>query len=205
MFDAFAKRLQRLPVLEVADVVRGPSPIALGNAEGALEFGAAPERRGAVDRHAHALRDIAAGTAHRDRRPIRNGADHGVVGADVDRAIVDQKRVRDAGEPLARVVIAIGDRLIREVGRSHNEGPSEVAEQDVLKRRVREHHAEVAGMGGNCVSDWHVFTTAGDDDGAFSSEEELFLGGRELCEIARFLESRSPSTRTASPHGACAT
>ena len=66
------------------------------------------------------LRGVAARAPHGIGGP-RTDAHHRVVGADVDRAVVDQERVGDAGEPLAGVVVAVGDRLVGDVAAGQHE------------------------------------------------------------------------------------
>ena len=63
----FAERVQRLPVLQVADVVADPGAAPLGDAEGALELGAAREQRRRLERELDARRHEAPGAPHQQR------------------------------------------------------------------------------------------------------------------------------------------
>ena len=56
--------------------------------------------------------------------------------------------VGDRGQPLERVVVAVGDRLVGDVAARHHERHADVGEQQVVQRRVRQHHAEVAAERG---------------------------------------------------------
>ena len=56
---------------------------------------------------------------------------------------MQQDQVRDSGEPLERVVVAVGDRLVGDVPARHHERLAGVREQQVVERRVRQHHAEL--------------------------------------------------------------
>ena len=153
-------------------MVRRPRAIALGDAERALELRAAAERRRHLERQAHALRHVAARAAHHDRRAVPDGAHDRVVGAHVDRAVVDEEGVRDLAEPLARVVVVVGDRLVRDVGRGHDERAAEVAEQEMLKRRVGKHHAEVPRERRHRGATWRSVAPAGDHDRPLAARAE---------------------------------
>ena len=95
----------------------------------------------------------AAGTWPRERRSISgrpaDGAHDRVVGARVDRAVVEQDVVGDAGQALARVVVAVGDRLVGDVAARHHERRRGVGSQQVVQRRVGQHHAELGAARGD--------------------------------------------------------
>ena len=117
MLDPLAKRCQRLEVLEVADVVPDPGTAALGDAEGALELGAAGEQRRRLERQVDAPRDVAARAPQHAAAPAAAGAtarSDRVVGAHVDRPVMDEEGRRSA-EPLQRLLVAVGDRLVGDV------------------------------------------------------------------------------------------
>ena len=90
-------------VAQVADVVADPRAVALGEAEGALELGAAGEQRarGAGTGSRDARRDVPARAAHARSGRAAHGAHDGVVGAGVDRAVVDRKASAIAAQALA--------------------------------------------------------------------------------------------------------
>ena len=68
-----------------------------------------------------------AARAAQDDGPAGDDPRHRVVAARLDLAIVDQEEVGDAAEPLERLVVAIGDRLLGEVARGHHQGPVQLA------------------------------------------------------------------------------
>ena len=147
VLDALAEGAQRLVVLEVADVVADPGALALGEAEGALQLGAAgqqrPRRRRPAARASRA-RSRASGAAaaapaarRRRARPSRRCA-CGSAG-----------RGRGSGRRSPpsrsqRVVVAVGDRLVGDVAAGHHQRLAGVGEQQVVQRRVGQHHAELA-------------------------------------------------------------
>ena len=87
------------------------------SAERALQLGAAGQQRRRAAPAAAAAparsRASAAGPA------ARAGAHDRVVRARVDRAVVQQEQVGDAGEALQRVVVPVGDRLVGHVAARH--------------------------------------------------------------------------------------
>ncbi len=70
-------------------------------------------------------------------------AQHRVVGARLDRAVVDEEAVGDRGQALQRLGVVEGDRLVGDVAAGHHERHAGVREQQVVQRRRRQHHAEV--------------------------------------------------------------
>ena len=91
------------------------------------------------------------GTNPRERRRntgrVRDHPHDGVVGARLDRAVVQEEEVGDVGEPRARVVVLVGDRLVGDVAAGHHERLPNVIHQQVVERRVRQHHAELRRAG----------------------------------------------------------
>ena len=96
-----------------------------------------------------------AGTYPRDRRtgtaagPGRGDhADHRVIGAGLDRAVVAEHDVGDRSEPRERVVVAERDRLVGHVAaREHERVDAEhrqIRQQHVVQRRVGQHQAQLA-------------------------------------------------------------
>ncbi len=125
-------------------MVADPGPPPARQAEGALELGAAGQegplgREREVDR----VRHPPPRAADHDGRARRGRPHHRVVRARGDRAVVEQDEVGDAGQALQRVLVAVGDRLVRDVAAGHHQRPARVAQQQVVERRVGQHHAEV--------------------------------------------------------------
>ena len=141
--DAVLERAERLGVLEVADVVRDPGAAAAGQAERALELGPAGKHvAGGGHRQREHARHRAARPAQRQRPPARD-PQHRVVGARLDRPVVEHERVGDGVQPLERVVVLVGDRLVGDVAAGHHQRLADVGQQQVVQRAVRQHHAEL--------------------------------------------------------------
>ncbi len=62
----------------------------------------------------------------------------------VDRPVVPEDRVGDAGQPGGGVVVVVRDRLVGDVAAGEHERPAERGGEQVVQRRVRQHHADVA-------------------------------------------------------------
>ena len=147
VLDPLGERRKRLVVLEVADVVAHPGAAATRQAERVLQLGAAGRARGARCRRAasaqrartraSAARTAAAGSPPLAQPSRRCGSRSGGRGRAAGR------RSRPAAA--TRVLVAVGDRLVGHVAAGHHErAGAEVAQQQVVKRRVREHHAKLA-------------------------------------------------------------
>ena len=152
MLDPFDERQERLVVLEIADVVPHPGPRPSSDAERVLELRPAREDRplgGVGERHAG--RDVPARPPQdHPAGPVRSGddAEHRIVGARLDGPIVDEEQVCDAGQTLQRVLVAVGDGLVRHVPAGHDERRAgEVREQHMVQGRVRHHHAQLGRPG----------------------------------------------------------
>ena len=132
--DALAEGGQRLDVAEIADVVPDPRALAARQAERALELGSAREQRARRGDGQRLAGGDEAARAPQHHRPPAHGAHDGVVGADVDRAVVDEEGVGDPGEALAGVVVAIGDRLVGHVAAGQHERAARVVGEQVVQR-----------------------------------------------------------------------
>ena len=190
--DAIPVGAQRLVVLEVADVVPDPRPAALDEAESALELRAAAEHLAlAVDRQLDALGHVAARAAEQERPPPRaerHGARDGVVRARLDRAVVQQEEVRDRPEACERLVVLVGDRLVGHVAARHHERGTGVREQQVVKRGVGEHQAELAGAGSDRWRDGRACTARRQHDRPLGAQQQLPLVGLEHGEAGGLVE-----------------
>ena len=181
--DPGAVRRERLPVLQVADVVTDPRAATLREAERALELRAArKDRRRRRDGQQEAVRHPAARAAQDER-----AADDRVVGARRDRAVVDEEGVGDAAEPLARVVVGERDRLVGHVPARQHERHARVHEQEVVQRRVGQHHAELAQARGDGVR-----------DGAPGARGAITIGRSRPASRAAAAASSTTSARAAS-------
>jgi hypothetical protein len=75
---------------------------------------------------------------------------------------VEQEEVGDAAQPRERVLVLVGDRLVGDVAARHHQRDADVGEQQVMQRRVREHHAELGRPRGDRRR--HLQVEAPDDD-----------------------------------------
>ena len=93
-------------------------------------------------------------------------ADDGVVTRHVDRPVVRQPGVGDAPQPLTGIVIVVTDRLVAQVPTRHHEhvgnwriATRHLPEQQMVERRVRQHHTDERVARGNGVGDRRVVAT----------------------------------------------
>ena len=95
---------------------------------------AATSGRSSVTGSGSARGRVAARAAQREPR-----ADDGVLAAAVDRPVVCEEHVGDSAEPLPRLLVVEGDRLVGAVAARHDERNADVGAEQVVQRRVREH------------------------------------------------------------------
>ena len=163
-------------------------------------FSSAPTARSG--RAARTGSGTASGANPRERRIGKRRADDRVLAAPVDRTVVAEERVGDPAEPLARLVVVVGDRLVRAVAARHHERSAEVGEQQVVERRVREHHAEPRAARRDRRSDRRVRAPAHEHDRPLARARAA--RPRPSSTSREQPPGASSSARTACPRGACA-
>jgi hypothetical protein len=65
----------------------------------------------------------------------------------VDRPVVGEERVRDAAEPLERVVVAVGDRLVGDVAAGQHDRCAGGVREQVVQRGAGQHEPELPVAG----------------------------------------------------------
>ena len=129
---------------------------------------------------------VPARAPHEQRPPARHHSRNRVVGAGLDRAVVDEQQVGDRAQPLHGVLVAVGDRLVGHVAAGHHErAGAEVAQQQVVKRRVREHHAKLHGAGGNRLGDRGLCPARGEHDRPLRTAQQRAFSVPEIHEAFR--------------------
>ena len=194
--DPVDERPERLVVLEIADVGADPRSLPLREAERVLQLGPTREqrhRRPAGKRQAGG--HVTAGAANERGTRSSGEIDHAhdrVVCAGLDRAVVEQKHVREPSEPLERVLVAVGDRLVGHVRARHHERRAGIREQQVMQRRVREHHSELERTRSDRRGDRGAGTSRGEHDRALRAHsQQLALGCAQLHQRLGRLDRRS--------------
>ena len=147
--DAGLVVLQRLQVLEVADVLAEEGVGVAREAEGVLELGAGRQRLRERPRQDHRERGVAPGPADQPRPAAAHLRD-GVVVAHGDLPVVHQVGVGDRRQPVD-LLPALDDRLLRQVAAGHDQRPAGGLQEQHVERRVREHRAEVALADGDLL------------------------------------------------------
>ena len=98
-----------------------------------------------------------------------------------------RKCVGDRGQALACVVVGEGDRLVGDVAAGHHERQPGVAQQQVVERRVGEHHAQLAHARCDRRRDRRVRPPGGDHDRPVGRRQPRALGLGEGDELPRVL------------------
>jgi hypothetical protein len=148
MIDAIDVSPPGFVVFQIANVMRHKGTVALHQAKSAFQFGAAGKNRTAgTERHHERTRRVAAGPPNQILAPA-NQSNDGVIGADVNRSVVDQKAIRESAQSLGGVGVQVSDGFIGNVSTGEYERPGELRAQQMMDRRVRQHESDVA-IGGS--------------------------------------------------------
>ena len=138
----------------------------------------------ARDRQLDRRRHVPARAAQ-DARAPRGHAHDRIVGARLDRTIVEQEEIGDARQALASFVVAIGDRLVGHVAARHHERLGGVRRQQMVQRRVGQHHAELGRRRSDRARHGRVRAPPGQHDRPLAREQKLPLGRGQIHELAR--------------------
>ena len=185
-------------------MVRDPGAPPARQAEGALELGAAGQHVAAGrQRQREHARDGAARAPQR-QRPAAGHAQHRVVDARLDRAVVEHDEVGDRRQPLARVVVLVGDRLVGDVAARHHQRLAHVGQQQVMERAVGQHHAELGRARRHRPGHARVVAAAGEHDRPVAPQPAAPSRPARARPARGRRRGPAPSARTASPRGACA-
>ena len=133
--------LERLQVLQIADVLTQEGVAVTCQAERVLELRAAGEDLGERPRQRHRERGVTPRPPQKPRPSCAHQPDRVVV-AHGDLAIVHEIGVRHHGQPVD-LLPALHDRLFREVAARHHQRPPSLTQEQDVQRRVRQHRPEV--------------------------------------------------------------
>ena len=193
-------RVERLGVFHVANMLAHERLVAAQQAERILLLGARGEQ------HAFCL---AAGLVALLRKRNRHGREpartahhlHGVAGASrrnhahdriveaaTNGAIVAQKRVGDARELGARLIIGHANGLIVQIARRHDERTVERGKQQVLCRRIRQHNAQFGKMVGEARREFRVVALLQEHDRSLRACEQAAFGIVDLTGFTHVVE-----------------
>ena len=168
---------------------RDPRAAIAGEAERALELGAAVA---SVWRTAGTGSASTLGPHPRERRSgsARSARDpqDAVVGPRLDRPVVEQEGVGDVAQPLQRVVVLVGDRLVGHVAAGHHQRLADVGQQQVMQRAVREHHAELGRQRRDRGGDARAGPPRRQHDRPVAPAQQRRLELADAHELARRLE-----------------
>ena len=142
-----SKSLERLVVVEVADMLADERLPIDHQRDRVLEIGAHSENRPVSGQRGNRFRCVAARAPQNDGTEGSRARD-GIVDAPRDGALTDEKRIGHAGQAVEGVPIVIGDRLAGAVGAGHHQNFGRARrEQQMVQRCVGQHHAELVIVG----------------------------------------------------------
>ena len=157
-------------VVEVAQVLRDDRLAAFGQADGDLHLGADRQHGGPTHGQLDRLGRVPAAPAQRARRP-RHDAHDRVVHPGVDGPIVEQEAVGQRTQPLERVGVLAGDRLLAAVAAGHHlQGRPQVGEQ-LLQRRGRQEEPHLGQRGRHAGGERGARPQRTEHDGADGRDE----------------------------------
>ncbi len=162
--------------------------------DGILQIRAECEDRAIAWKRGRGARSISA-RATKNRGPKTPDASNGIVHAAGNGPFADQETIRDGGEMAYRVVVLIGDRLARTIRAGHHQNFGRArGEQQMVQRRVRQHHAQIVIFRGDAGQNHFAGAST---IGRATDVIKASASGRQFDQFARRLRVSSPSRRMA--------
>ena len=118
--DGLAKSVKSGLILEITDMLTDEGLLAAGQADRCLQLGSDRQDLPGVVRQKHRPRHVATRTTVKQGPPLED-PQHGIIGTDLDRAVVSQNGVGNAGQAADRLVIGADHRHISCVGTGHHQ------------------------------------------------------------------------------------
>jgi len=178
--EGFLEEAEGFEVLEVAEMLAGDGESCAGEAEGVFLLRTTGQNFGFAAAEKDRLGGVAAGAAE-EHALAGDDADHGVVDAGVDAAIVVGESVGDSGEMLFGFCVVDDDGLFADVAAGHDErgvGVKALAqdtEEEIVHGRAGKHDAGSGVAGRDGVGEIGTRAAAEQDDGALAAEEGVAL------------------------------
>ncbi len=208
MRDRLGVGAEGLVVIEIADVMAEEGMTSPAHRERRLQLATQGQRRpAALDRQRNRSWRIAPRAANRQLNP---GDDprHRVVASQVNRPVMHEEEIGDACQAFERIAILIGDRLVGSIAAGHHQGNAvQLAQEQVMQGSIGQHHAQPRVSRRDALGHACVGLPSQQHDGPSGREEQRFLRGRDLTDLADRGDILPPSARMASHRGAsaCAT
>ena len=164
-------------MVQVADVLAHEGLAVHDQRDRVLQVGAERQHRPGDRQRGHGPRRVAPAAAQ-DHRPQRSAPHDRVLHPPGDRPLADEERIGQTVETPPRVPVLVRDRLARPVGAGHDQhfGRSG-GEEQMVQRRVGEHHAKFARIRGDVRQDEPA---ARQDDRRRAAREQRFRFRRQL-------------------------
>ena len=136
-------------MIEIADVLADKRLAIDDERDGIFQIGSHREDGFAYGKHRNRARRISA-RAPQDHWPVRTNPGNGIVNSAGNGALTNEKCVGNAREPLAGVVVLVGDRLAGTVRAGHHEAFGTTRfKQQIVEWGVRQHESELTVAGSN--------------------------------------------------------
>ena len=143
MGDLLGIILQGLHILQIANVLAGKNIASLGQAEAGLLLRSAGQNALQRPFHPQGKGHIAPGAAGGILLTFQHPAE-GIVAAGLDLPVMEQKAVGNAPQFVQGLGIFEKNGRIRQVGAGHDQHIQVVPKQQVMQRRIGQHHAQTA-------------------------------------------------------------
>ena len=135
---------QGFVILQVANVLAQDGVASLGEAEGVFQLAAAGQQLGRGAAQVESLRSITARPAQHALAAFES-ADHRIVGAHVDAAIMREEPVGHVADSFLRLAVVHYDGLFADIAAGHHQRiESRAVEEQVVQQRIRQHDAQDA-------------------------------------------------------------
>jgi hypothetical protein len=173
--NALLVRGERFVVLQVADVVAEEGVLAARQAEGILELGSGSQQGRQGEGQAERVGGVAARPADRIQTASCQAGDR-VVHPHVDRPVVQQEGICQAGQTLAGLLVAIGDGLFAQVSAGHDQQFGETLlwlEQQQMQRSVGQHDAQRTLPGSHTTGHARLWSAVEQQDRPLAGAEQL--------------------------------
>ena len=136
----------RLQILHVANVGGEKGVRVTRQTDRRLQFTAHRQQRAHGGREGYRIRCVSARPANRQLDPECH-AHHRIISGSMDRPVVAQHAIHEVRQSLQRVAVGIRDRFVSTVSGGEDQRPR--VHEEVVQRRVGEHHADRGLTWGN--------------------------------------------------------
>ncbi len=185
VLDGFLKKIVAFEIFKIADVLAEERFGATNNADRVFQFATNGENRFGFMFEGNGHRNKATRAA-KHLSTCAEWANHGIVTAAENVAIVDEISIGDALEAPDRFVVVDGDRFFAEVRAGHDKSIEfTTGEEKMMKRGVGEKDTEIAIAWCDALGESGAEFAREEHDGTFDGEQEF---AREVIGFAEMVD-----------------